>query len=47
LLGEDISYVRLGGASELWIDADVALIEQTVMNLCLNAQGCDAKMAAR
>jgi signal transduction histidine kinase/CheY-like chemotaxis protein len=37
-LGEDICFVRLGSAAELWVDSDLAMIEQAVMNVCLNAR---------
>ena len=38
LLGEDIVCFRLPCAQELWIDADAAMLDQAVMNLCLNAR---------
>jgi two-component system cell cycle sensor histidine kinase/response regulator CckA len=37
-LGEDICFVRLGGTLELWVDSDVAMLEQAIMNVCLNAR---------
>ncbi|MES1177836.1 MAG: ATP-binding protein [Myxococcales bacterium] len=37
-LGEDIRFVRVGSDVELWIDGDVAILEQAVMNVCLNAR---------
>jgi CheY-like chemotaxis protein len=37
-LGEDICFVRLGGSLELWVDSDVAMLEQAIMNVCLNAR---------
>jgi signal transduction histidine kinase len=37
-LGEDIHFVRLGSGAELWVDGDVAILEQAVMNVCLNAR---------
>jgi len=38
LLGEHISLEFRGGTDPLWIEADTGMIEQVVMNLCLNAQ---------
>jgi signal transduction histidine kinase/ActR/RegA family two-component response regulator len=38
LLGEEISCSLHATVSELWVDADLAMIEQAVMNLCLNAR---------
>jgi len=37
-LGEDIRCVRLGASGELWVVGDVAVLEQAVMNVCLNAR---------
>ena len=37
LLGEDIS-LEFRNKSPLWIDGDIAMIEQVVTNLCLNAR---------
>jgi two-component system, cell cycle sensor histidine kinase and response regulator CckA len=37
-LGEEICFVRLGDALELWVDSDVAMLEQAIMNVCLNAR---------
>jgi two-component system cell cycle sensor histidine kinase/response regulator CckA len=37
-LGEDICFVRLGSAAELWVDSDLAMLEQAIMNVCLNAR---------
>ena len=38
LLGEDITCLRLPSAGELWIEADAAMLDQLVMNLCINAR---------
>lgn len=38
LLGEDITCIRVAKAKDLWIEADIAMIDQAVMNLCLNAR---------
>jgi two-component system, cell cycle sensor histidine kinase and response regulator CckA len=38
LLGEHITYVRRAHDPELWLDGDLIMIEQAVMNLCLNAR---------
>ena len=38
LLGEDIKLTLLTGKPELWLEADVTMLEQAVLNLCLNAR---------
>ena len=38
LLGEEISCDFKPGTPELWLEADLTMIEQAVMNLCLNAR---------
>jgi signal transduction histidine kinase/ActR/RegA family two-component response regulator len=38
LLGEEISSSIQAAVPELWVDADLAMLEQAVMNLCLNAR---------
>jgi signal transduction histidine kinase len=38
LLGEDITCLHLHSSRELWIEADPAMLDQAVMNLCLNAR---------
>ncbi|HTA88334.1 MAG TPA: ATP-binding protein [Polyangiaceae bacterium] len=38
LLGEEISCSLHAAVPELWVDADLAMLEQAVMNLCLNAR---------
>ncbi len=38
LLGEEISCSLHATVPELWVDADLAMLEQAVMNLCLNAR---------
>jgi signal transduction histidine kinase/ActR/RegA family two-component response regulator len=38
LLGEEISCSLHPAVPELWVDADLAMLEQAVMNLCLNAR---------
>ncbi|MBI5388367.1 MAG: PAS domain S-box protein [Verrucomicrobia bacterium] len=38
LLGENIDVVCQGKAETLWIEADPGMIEQVVMNLCVNAR---------
>ncbi|HEY0466492.1 MAG TPA: response regulator [Polyangiaceae bacterium] len=38
LLGEAIISRFHAGASELWVEADSAMLDQAVMNLCLNAR---------
>ncbi len=38
LLGEEITCLHLPSAQKLWIEADAAMLDQTVMNLCLNAR---------
>jgi PAS domain S-box-containing protein len=38
LLGEDITCVCCANSGELWIDADAAMLDQVVMNLCINAR---------
>jgi two-component system cell cycle sensor histidine kinase/response regulator CckA len=38
LLGEEISCDLHATVPELWVDADLAMLEQAVMNLCLNAR---------
>ncbi|HEY5374712.1 MAG TPA: response regulator [Polyangiaceae bacterium] len=38
LLGEDITCTFHAGTAELWLEADVTMLEQAVMNLCLNAR---------
>jgi signal transduction histidine kinase/CheY-like chemotaxis protein len=38
LLGEEISCGLHATVPELWVDADLAMLEQAVMNLCLNAR---------
>ena len=37
-LGEDVRLVRVGSNAELWVDGDVAILEQATMNVCLNAR---------
>jgi CheY-like chemotaxis protein len=38
LIGEDISLDVFGSQEPLWIEADVGMIEQVIMNLCVNAR---------
>ena len=38
VLGEHVTFVWLPGSSELWVEADPAMLDQLVMNLCLNAK---------
>ena len=38
VLGEQITFVWLPSSSELWVDADPTMLDQVVMNLCLNAK---------
>jgi two-component system cell cycle sensor histidine kinase/response regulator CckA len=38
LLGEDIQFTFRAATPELWLEADVTMLEQAVMNLCLNAR---------
>jgi two-component system cell cycle sensor histidine kinase/response regulator CckA len=38
LLGEDVTCVFRAGTPELWVEADVTMLEQAVLNLCLNAR---------
>jgi len=38
LLGEDVMCTFNAGTPELWLEADVTMLEQAVMNLCLNAR---------
>jgi len=38
LLGEDITCLWLPSTRELWVEADAAMLDQAVMNLCLNAR---------
>jgi len=38
LPGRDITCVHLPGISELWVEADPAMLNLAVMNLCLNAK---------
>jgi PAS domain S-box-containing protein len=38
LLGQNITCVQLPGTGELWVEADAAMLNQAVMNLCLNAK---------
>lgn len=38
LLGEEIVCSFQPGAPEVWVEADAAMLEQAVMNLCLNAR---------
>jgi len=38
LLGEDIACTFGASTAELWLEADVTMLEQAVMNLCLNAR---------
>jgi signal transduction histidine kinase/ActR/RegA family two-component response regulator len=38
LLGDEISCNFYPGEPELWIEADLVMLEQAVMNLCLNAR---------
>jgi len=47
LLGEHISLEFRGGTDPLWIEADTGMIEQVVMNLCLNAQDAMAPKGGR
>jgi PAS domain S-box-containing protein len=37
LLGEDITCLSLPSTRELWVEADAAMLDQAIMNLCLNA----------
>ena len=46
LLGEDIS-LEFKNGRPLWIDGDVAMIEQVVTNLCLNARDAMAPKGGR
>ena len=46
LLGEDIRLTFHAGIPELWLEADVAMLEQAVMNLCLNARDAMPKGGA-
>jgi PAS domain S-box-containing protein len=38
LLGEDITCLRLDSPRKLWVEADPAMLDQAVMNLCVNAR---------
>jgi CheY-like chemotaxis protein len=38
LLGPAITCVQLPGTRELWVEADLGMLNQAVMNLCLNAK---------
>jgi signal transduction histidine kinase len=38
LLGEDITCLSLPSTRELWVEADAAMLDQAMMNLCLNAR---------
>jgi len=38
LLDDNITCLRLPGLQELWVDGDPAMLDQAVMNLCLNAK---------
>jgi two-component system cell cycle sensor histidine kinase/response regulator CckA len=38
LLGENIQVTFQGTADQLWLDADVGMLEQAVTNLCVNAR---------
>jgi CheY-like chemotaxis protein len=38
VLGEAITFVWLPSSLELWVEADPAMLDQMVMNLCLNAK---------
>jgi PAS domain S-box-containing protein len=38
LLGEDIDTVFTPGPEPVWVEADVGMLEQVVMNLCVNAR---------
>ncbi len=38
LFGKDIICVHVPSTRELWVDADAAMLNQAVMNLCLNAK---------
>ena len=38
LPGPDITCVQLPGTRDLWVEADPTLLDQAVMNLCLNAR---------
>jgi PAS domain S-box-containing protein len=38
LLGEDIDTVFSPGPGPVWVEADVGMLEQVVMNLCVNAR---------
>ena len=38
LVDDNISCLRLGSPRELWIDGDPAMLDQAVMNICLNAK---------
>ena len=46
LLGEDIKCTFHAGTPELWLEADVTMLEQAVMNLCLNARDAMPKGGA-
>ena len=38
ILGEDVETVFSVGAEPVWVEADVGMLEQIVMNLCVNAR---------
>ena len=38
LLDDNICFLRLASPRELWVDGDPAMLDQAVMNLCLNAK---------
>jgi signal transduction histidine kinase len=38
LLGENVTCLWLPGSRELWVEADAAMLDQAVMNLCINAR---------
>jgi PAS domain S-box-containing protein len=38
LLGQNITCVQLPCSRELWVEADAVMLDQAVMNLCLNAK---------
>jgi two-component system, cell cycle sensor histidine kinase and response regulator CckA len=38
LLGEDMEMILNVGPAEMWVEADAGMLEQVVMNLCVNAR---------
>src|ERR1017187_4109989 len=38
LLSENIEFTFRGSSAEAWVRADVGMLEQVMMNLCLNAR---------